>query len=105
MPSKRDVLEQLKRDELLAAIDRFGLEVHDRRARAGLIEALAGSRKAALASTLEDLPRTRLKEICRALDLDDSGREKAVLVARLTGSAVQARPLRPQPPARRNAWH
>ncbi|HEY9420009.1 MAG TPA: DNA methyltransferase, partial [Thermoanaerobaculia bacterium] len=105
MPSKRDVLEQLKRDELLAAIDRFGLEVHDRRARAGLIEALAGSRKAALAIILEDLPRTRLKEICRALELDDSGREKAVLIARLTGSTVQARPSKPQPPAHAEGAH
>lgn len=105
MPSKRDVLEQLKRDELLAAVDRFGLEVHDRRARAGLIEALAGSRKAALVTILEDMPRTRLKEICRALDLDDSGREKAVLVARLTGSTVQARPSKTQPPARTQPAH
>jgi hypothetical protein len=48
MPSKCDVLEQLKRDELLAAVDRLGLEVQDRRARTGLVEALAGSRKAAL---------------------------------------------------------
>ena len=92
MPSKRDVLEQLKRDELLAAVDRFDLEVHDRRARAGLVEALAGSRKGGLAEVLEPLPRTRLKEICRALDLDDSGREKAVLVARLTGKASESKP-------------
>jgi hypothetical protein len=44
MPAKRDVLEQLKRDELLAALDRLGLEVSDRRARAGLLEVLAVSR-------------------------------------------------------------
>jgi DNA (cytosine-5)-methyltransferase 1 len=31
MPSKRRVLEKFKRDELLAAIDRFGLDVRDRR--------------------------------------------------------------------------
>src|SRR5262245_41227881 len=30
MPSKRAVLQQIKRDKLLAAVDRFGLEVHDR---------------------------------------------------------------------------
>ena len=85
MPSKRDVLQQLKRDELLAAVDRFGLEVRDRRVRDELVEALAHSRKAALAEILEELPRTRLKEVCRALDLDDSGKEKAVIIARLTG--------------------
>lgn len=92
MPSKRDVLEQLKRDELLAALDRLELEVRDRRVRGDIVDTLASSRKAALADLLEDLPRTRLKEICRALSLDDSGREKAVLVARLIGQAEASLP-------------
>jgi type I restriction enzyme M protein len=87
-PSKRAVLQQLKRDELLAAVDRFGLEVRDRRVRDELVDALAGSRKAHLADILGDLSRDQLKEICRALDLDDSGREKAVLIARLAGTAA-----------------
>ncbi len=92
MPSKRDVLEQLKRDELLAAADRFELEIRDRRVREDIAEALASSRKAGLAEVLEELPRTRLKEICRALNLDDSGREKALLVARLTGKPPEPKP-------------
>src|SRR5436305_8648404 len=103
MPSKRDVLEQLKRDELLAAADRFELEIRDRRVRDEIVEALAGSRKAGLADILEDLPRTRLKEVCRALELDDSGREKAVLIARLTGRPGDSKPeppTAPAPPAR-----
>ncbi len=94
MPSKRDVLNQLKRDELLTAADRFELEIRDRRVRDEIVETLAASRKAGLADVLEDLPRTRLKEICRALDLDDSGREKAVLIARLVGKTGD---LKPQP--------
>ena len=102
MPSKRDVLEQLKRDELLAAADRFELEIRDRRVRDEIVEALAGSRKAGLADVLEELPRTRLKEICRALDLDDSGREKALLVARLTGKPGDSKP-EPAAPAPRKA--
>jgi hypothetical protein len=95
MPSKRDVLEQLKRDELVAALDRYGLEVRDRRVRGDLVTALAGSRKAHLAEILGELSRTRLKEICRALDLDDSGREKALLVERLTGKAGASAPAAP----------
>jgi type I restriction enzyme M protein len=87
MPSKRAVLQQFKRGELLAAVDRFGLEVRDRRVRDQLVDALAGSRKAHLAEILGDMSRSQLKEICRALDLDDSGREKAVLIARLAGTA------------------
>lgn len=93
MSRKRDVLDQLKREELVAAVDRFDLPVADRRGRKGLVEALAGSRKTGLAAILEDFPRTRLKEICRGLGLEDSGREKAVLVARLAGDS----PASPSP--------
>ncbi len=43
MSRKRDVLEQLKADELRAAVDCFELEVEDRRSRGSLLEALARS--------------------------------------------------------------
>ncbi|HEY4591164.1 MAG TPA: SAM-dependent DNA methyltransferase, partial [Thermoanaerobaculia bacterium] len=94
MSRKRDVLEELKLDELRAAADRFELPVVDRRIKGDLIEALAGSRKAGLTAILTDLDlsRDRLKEICRALGLDDSGREKAAIVARLAGE-TPATPL------------
>jgi type I restriction enzyme M protein len=102
MPRKRDVLEVLKRDELLAAADRLDVPVRDRRVRDDLIDVLA-SRKAGLAGILEGLSRDRLKEVCRALDLDDSGREKAVLIDRLagrdsspSGSQAEATPSRGQ---------
>jgi len=95
MPSKRNVLEQLKRDELLAAVDEFDLEVQDRRVRDQLVDALASSRKASLAEILGELPRTRLKEICLALNLDDYGREKVVLIGRLTGTPVSSPPPSP----------
>jgi type I restriction enzyme M protein len=87
MSRKRDVLEQLKRDELVAAVDRFELSVEDRRVKGGLVEALAASRKAGLAAILDDLSRNRLKEVCRSLGLDDSGREKVVLISRLAGES------------------
>lgn len=105
MPAKRDVLQHLKRDELLAAADRFDLEVTDRRTSAVIADALASSRKASLAGILESLSRDRLKEICRALDLDDSGRAKAPIIARLAGRNGKAAPSKPEPnptPAARN---
>ncbi len=83
MHSKREVLEHLKRDELLAAVDRFELRVEDRRLRSELVDALARSRRTELPSILANLPRARLKELCRALGLDDTGREKAHLINRL----------------------
>jgi type I restriction enzyme M protein len=45
MPSKRDVLAQFSRDELLAAADRFELAVADRRVKDQLLDAVASSKK------------------------------------------------------------
>lgn len=88
MSSKRETLEHLTRDELVAVVERFGLEVTDRRAKAGLVEAIAASKKAGLGDLLADLSRDRLKDLCRARGLDDGGREKAALVERLVGGKV-----------------
>jgi type I restriction enzyme M protein len=104
MPKKHDVLEILKRDELLAAADRLDVSVRDRRVRDDLIDALAASRQAGLAGILEGLSRDRLKELCRALDLDDSGREKAVLIDRLAGKE-SAKPKPRQPKGRGAVSH
>jgi hypothetical protein len=111
MSRKRDVLGLLKREELIAVADRFALPVEDRRVKGALVEALAGSRKAGIAAILEDFSRDRLKEICRALDLDDSGREKATIIARLAGDLPERPELnRPNSPttgrftSTRNVW-
>jgi type I restriction enzyme M protein len=86
MPQKRDVLQHLTRDELLSVVERFELTPKDRRAKDGLIDAIAASKKATLIEILPDLSRDRLKELCRAFDLDDGGREKSALVDRLVGT-------------------
>src|SRR5438270_13908837 len=82
----------MKRGELGAAADRFELMVEDRRVKDSLIEALAASRRVRLTVLLDDLPRVRLKEICRALGLDDPGREKATLITRLADEVPAAGP-------------
>ena len=87
MPTKRAVLAELTSHELRGAIDSHGLQVDDRRVRVQLVDALARSRKARVEQILQGLSRDRLKELCRAFDLDDSGRKKADLVARLVGPA------------------
>ena len=83
MPTKRAILAELTSRELRDAIDGYGLGVDDRRVRAQLVDALARSRKVQLTEVLSGLSRDRLKELCRAFELDDSGRKKADLVARL----------------------
>ena len=83
MPTKHAVLAELTAEELRANVDYYELEVADRRVKAQLVDALAGSRRARVDEILADLSRDRLKELCRALGLDDSGRKKADLVVRL----------------------
>ena len=85
MPTKRAILAELTSHELRAVVDGYGLQVGDRRVKADLVEAVARSRKARIGEILPELSRDRLKELCRAFDLDDSGRKKADLVARLVG--------------------
>ena len=88
MPTKRAVLAELTRAELRANLDYYELAVDDRRVSAQLLDALARSRKARLNEILLRLSRNRLKELCRVFGLDDSGRKKADLVARLVGPAA-----------------
>lgn len=103
MPTKRQILEILSRDELAALAERHGVAVRDRRSRVALAEGLdAGG--PAIPELLAGTSRDRLKELCRALDLDDSGREKAVILARLAGGAdapdaaqEEEAPARPAP--------
>ena len=94
MPAKRDILAELTRDELRDNLDYYGLQVRDRRVRSQLVDALARSRRAPLDVMLQELSRDRLKELCRAFDVDDSGRKKADLVGRLIGGTAAARNAR-----------
>ena len=94
MPTTRAILARLSRDELLGVLDAYELAVPDRRVKDQLVEVLAAFDQVRLDDLLLTWPRVRLKALCRGFDLDDSGREKALLVERLTGSA----PV-PQPPA------
>jgi len=85
--AKRTILEALTRPELLAIAEAYELHVEDRRVRDQLIQAAAASRKVDLGAVLGDFSRDRLKELCRELGHDDSGKEKAPIVARLLGMA------------------
>ena len=88
MPTKHAILAELTANELRASIDFYELAVADRRVKPQLVDALARSRKARLYEILQDLSRERLKDLCRTFVLDDSGRKKEVLVARLIRPAA-----------------
>ncbi len=86
MPTARQLLDILTRDELLQLVDHHGVTVRDRRQKANLAEQLE-ARGLALPELLADFSRDRLKELCRALGLDDGGKEKAAIIARLAGGS------------------
>ncbi len=91
MPTARQLLDLLTRDELLHLVDHHGVTVRDRRQKAHLAEQLEANAHP-LPALLEGLSRDRLKELCRALGLDDSGKEKAAIIARLAGTAASSAP-------------
>ena len=91
MPDARQVLDLLRREELLPLIDQHAVPVTSRAGKAHLIEQL-DAQGPGLAALLAGFSRDRLKELCRALGLDDSGREKAAIIARITGAATPTPP-------------
>ena len=88
MATKRALLELPSRDELLAAVDLFGIDVPDGRDKDGIVAALVASRKVNLAQALGDFPRDRLKDLCRSLGFDYADCENPALVERLTGASA-----------------
>lgn len=102
MPQKRAILEEhLTRDKLGTIVEHYELQVADRR-HGNSSSTPWQAPAAALADILLGYSRDRLKELCRALDLDDAGREKSVLVERLIGAKTAEPPADPVPakPAR-----
>ncbi len=84
-PALTVVVTHLTRDELLAAADRLGVALPERRAKDPIVAAFATAPGITIEGALADLKRDRLKELCRAVGIDDSGKEKAEIIARLAG--------------------
>jgi type I restriction enzyme M protein len=94
MPTPRQVLDLLSRDELLALADGHGVIVGDRRVKSHIADQLEATWPGA-AQMFGGFSRDRLADLCRALGLDGGGRAKAPLVERLAGTP--APPHREQP--------
>ncbi len=97
MPTKRTILETLKNVELVELVDQFEIEVADRRIKNELVDAITKSRRATIDIIFSELRFARLKELCQELGLDDSGRSRPDVVARLkSGQRTEGRKQRPQ---------
>ncbi len=84
------LLNGLSRTRLLDLAAHFELSGLTGRKKDEIVTALASHSKVNFDGVLVLLKRDELKALCRARALDDSGREKAVLIARLTGKAPAA---------------
>ncbi len=84
-PNKRAALGILTVKRLGGLCDTFELERPGGARKDDLIELLAHSKRASFEALLAELKREELKEICRAHDLDDTGKEKEPIIARILG--------------------
>ncbi len=82
---QRDALGVLTKPRLLEIAEAFGLGLPGRLLKPELVDAIAASPRAPFPRILEVLSRNELKAVCRAAGVDDSGREKAVIVHRILG--------------------
>ena len=89
MATKRAILVELSAEELRASVDYYELDVDDRRVKTQLVDALVGCDQATIETILGEWSRNNLKALCRALDIDDSGRRKADIIARLIASGEE----------------
>jgi hypothetical protein len=102
-PSSRSVLEALTRSRLAAVGRELGVPVTASGTKEAQIGALVSSPVLDLPGLLRLMGRDELRAACRAHDLDDSGRARPVLMARLLEAAGNgdASPLSVAAPVRR----
>ena len=89
MLTKHAILSGLSAKDLRAYVDHYELKVADRRVKTQLVDVLVGCEEATSEKILGEWSRDNLKALCRALDIDDSGRRKADIIARLIGSGEE----------------
>lgn len=85
MASKRKILEALTRTSLLDIARHYEITGLTAQCKANIAETLTGSRKVKTEDFLTLFGRDDLKRFCQSLGLDESGREKQVLIDRLMG--------------------
>ena len=83
--TKQSVLTGLTKKKLATLVQDYEVSIATSKPKDELVAALVRASSPSLRELLESLNRAELKALCVAHDLDTSGREKAVLVARLLG--------------------
>ena len=94
-PDKRAALGILTVKRLGGLCDTFELGRPGGARKDDLIELLVRSKRASFEAILAELKREELKEICRAHGLDDAGKEKEPILARILGRESAPEPAQP----------
>jgi hypothetical protein len=100
MASKRAIVELLTSAELVAVARRLapGAAAHD--AHEALVEGIVAEKDATLPKILAELPLDRLKELCRAAIVDDSGSHRPTLIRASARSGAEVAMRHAHLPAR-----
>ena len=98
MSRKRKVLELLTRERLLEIASENELTGLTGKSKGEVVEALTASHRASFEVILSALSRDQLKEACREVGEDDSGREKQPLIDRLLGREAEETDETDDPP-------
>ena len=85
MVQRRRILAAVTRARLVELAREFEIPGLTRRPKEEIVRAISAKRSVKTHDLLESLKREELKAACRAVKLDDGGRQKAALIARLMG--------------------
>ena len=85
MPTKRDILKVITRESLLEFAKAADVSGLSGKSKIEIVDALAAAKRARLRDFLPTLPRNILKNVCESCGLDNTGREKQLLIDRLIG--------------------
>ena len=86
MVQRRRILEAFTRARLAGLAAQIGLAGLSGKSKDAVVQAIAGARTVKTSHLFEALSRDELKSLCRTFGLDDGGRDKQSLIARLAGS-------------------
>ena len=102
MATKRQILESLNHKDLLAIAESFELSIENRRRKGNVVDAVVVSRSAKLPHVLKEFSLAQLKETCRKLKIEVSGRTKVDFIEGLLGkksvkaiTTKSAKPVKP----------
>lgn len=99
MATRSQILGVLTKARLLEIAWEFDVSGLSALRKADIVSTLARERSIPMEEVLDLLKRDELKAICQELGLDDSGKEKALLIERITKASGRRKPKKDKEPS------